>query len=310
MNRIKSSRKTGFVIIVFIYVAALIPGILVFNYFDNYNFLLRILLADIVGTILVWLSGVILKNSSVYDPYWSVAPMAIMFLYAVYTGQRFSTGTYIVLFAVFAWGIRLTLNWAYTFENLKSQDWRYDFYKSSFPSLWQFINFTGINMMPTLIVFGVMMPGILVIHNRFEANFLTYFFLIICLMAVGMQTVSDIQMHNFKKNRLTDISICRNGLWRYCRHPNYAGEILMWWGIYGMLLSFDFSYYVTGIGALLNTLMFVFISVPLMEKKLIKNKPGYEDYKYSTGMFFPLPKELSERSRIVRKLISSINGKS
>jgi len=309
LKKLKSSRKLSFLIILIIYISAILAGVYVFNYFSNYNILFRILLADIAGTLVVWIFGIVFKNSSVYDPYWSVAPVVIMFLYAFYTGNSFSTGTYAVLFAVSAWGIRLTLNWAYTFDNLNIQDWRYDYYKSAYPSLWHLINLTGINLMPTLIVFGSMIPGLLIIQNNFDANMLTYLFVLICLFAVIMQTTADLQIHQFKKTGKAKGAICKKGLWGFCRHPNYTGEIVMWWGVFGMLLSISFSYYIYGLGAIFNTLMFIFISVPLMENKLIKNKVGYKDYIDSVSMFFPSTKVIIGKSQIIEKLFSDMFGR-
>lgn len=287
MTGIKSSRTTGFLIITLIYVIAVISGIFVFKYLEGNHFLIRILMADIAGTIIVWGCGVFLGNSSVYDPYWSVAPLLILLLFAIYSGTIFTGSTYVVIFPVFLWGVRLTVNWAYTFKNLNFQDWRYDYYKSEYPKLWHLINLTGINLMPTLIVFGVMVPGLLIIHTGYEINALTFFFIILCVFAVMIQTFADSQMHNFKKQKKPANMICKAGLWNYCRHPNYTGEILFWWSICGMFFSFGDFLYIIALGPLLNTIMFIFISVPLMEKKLIRNKEGYIEYIESTGMFFP-----------------------
>jgi steroid 5-alpha reductase family enzyme len=77
------------------------------------------------------------------------------------------------------------------------------------------------------------------------------------------------------------------GVWRYIRHPNYLGEILMWWGVYFMMLSADASLWPALIGPLCNTLLFVTVSIPLMEGRQLRNKPGYSDYRARTGMLLP-----------------------
>ena len=113
--------------------------------------LLRLFVADFVATVFVWLWGVIFRNSSVYDPYWSVAPPLMLTGYAVYCGA-FTLPVILMLIAVWYWAIRLTVNWAYTFPNLNKQDWRYDMYKERFPRLWHIVNFTGINLIPTVVI--------------------------------------------------------------------------------------------------------------------------------------------------------------
>lgn len=52
--------------------------------------------------------------------------------------------------------------------------------------------------------------------------------------AVGfsVQVVADVQKLNFKNNSTNDGLMCTTGIWRYSRHPNYFGEILIWWGIF------------------------------------------------------------------------------
>ena len=70
-----------------------------------------------------------------------------------------------MLIAVCYWAIRLTGNWAYTFPDLNKQDWRYDMYKEKFPRLWHVVNFAGINLMPTIVVFLAMVPGVLLIEQ-------------------------------------------------------------------------------------------------------------------------------------------------
>ena len=61
--------------------------------------LLRLFVADFVATVFVWLWGVIFRNSSVYDPYWSVAPPLMLTGYAVYCGA-FTLPVILMLIAV------------------------------------------------------------------------------------------------------------------------------------------------------------------------------------------------------------------
>jgi steroid 5-alpha reductase family enzyme len=101
-------------------------------------------------------------------------------------------------------------------------------------------------------------------------------------------------MHRFRRQASPE-EICTRGLWRYSRHPNYLGEILMWWGVFLMLYSVDVSYWRTGIGAFANTLLFLFISIPLMEKRQLSNKPGYEAYLRETSMLIPMSPAFYQR---------------
>lgn len=106
------------------YVLAATIGIFVYHQTLTLGFVWAILLGDIAATIVIYVIGLFLQNASLYDPYWSVQPMFILTLVAMQqTTLHF--GTLLLLIVVFLWGLRLTGNWIYTFENLTWQDWRY-----------------------------------------------------------------------------------------------------------------------------------------------------------------------------------------
>lgn len=284
----KSSRALSFIIIAIIYIAAFFVGWATYKCpcVASWHVLWRLLIADVVATVFVWIFGLIFKNVSVYDPYWSVAPPVMMTAYACQLGS-WSGATVLLLIAVWWWGIRLTGNWAYTFRNLNSEDWRYTKYRTEkSPFVFQIINFAGLNMVPTIVVFMAMVPGFKIIEYGLPANALTVLACLLCIGAATLQLVADHQIHQFireKKGR-----VCNVGLWKHGRHPNYFGEITMWWGVYLMFLSVtpniahDWFWL---IGAVMNTLLFCYISIPLMEGRQLKNKPEYAEYKKHTRRF-------------------------
>ena len=291
IEKLKSSRRASFVVITLIYIVAAVLGIWAFADLKDIHFLLRLFAADFAATVFVWLWGVIFSNSSVYDPYWSVAPPLMLSGYAIYCGAS-SWPVVLMLIAVWYWAIRLTGNWAYTFPDLNKQDWRYDMYKEKFPRLWHVVNFTGINLIPTIVVFLAMVPGFLLIEQTVSSSVLsnswTWLGFIVCIGAATLQLVSDTQAHRFRKAHRGEV--CTVGLWSLSRHPNYLGEILMWWGVYMMYLTVGVrcqswsEILIPAIGALANTCLFVFISIPMMEKRQIANKPGYAAYRKNVRM--------------------------
>lgn len=81
----------------------------------------------------------------------------------------------------------------------------------------------------------------------------------------------------------------QEGVWKHSRHPNYLGEIFVWWGTYLFTIdAFGFSYFI--IFPILMTLMFRFISVPLLENKILRTRPEYNNYKQTARMFIPIKK--------------------
>jgi steroid 5-alpha reductase family enzyme len=81
--------------------------------------------------------------------------------------------------------------------------------------------------------------------------------------------------------------LMRNGLWKKSRHPNYLGEILTWWGLFFFSLSAGYEMWWTVAGPLTVTLMFIFISIPMLEKRELERRPEYEQYKKEVGMLLP-----------------------
>jgi steroid 5-alpha reductase family enzyme len=224
----------------------------------------------------------------VYDPYWSVQPLVIV-LFILTRFQVWNLGILMMLIALFYWGIRLTANWAYTFDSLESQDWRYDMLKEKSGKLYPVVSLLGINLFPTVIVFLAVLPAI-VFFEKGGSNFFTFVGFALCLLAASLQLFADIQMQRYRKSPHDKSEIINVGLWKYSRHPNYLGEILMWWGVFIMMFSVNPNLWIYGIGALLNTAMFFFISIPMAEKRLANYKANFDNYKKNTRMLLPLKK--------------------
>ena len=148
-------RSLSIAIIAAVYAVAAWAGFLVFGWASAAMAeLWALLLADVVATVITWFFGLVFRNVSVYDPYWSVAPPVMFTAWAVYKGC-FTLPVVLLLIAVWYWGIRLTGNWAYTFKGLDHEDWRYTRYRETqSPLVFHLINFFGLNMMPTLLVFA------------------------------------------------------------------------------------------------------------------------------------------------------------
>ncbi len=278
--RMLFSKRASVFIIAAIYVVAAVVGYCVFIGLEAaVPGLWALFVADAAATVIVWAFGVVFSNVSFYDPYWSVAPPVMFSAWAAYKGI-FSLPVVLLLAAVWYWGARLTGNWIYTFHDLSHEDWRYTrLRKTQSPLLFQLTNFFGLNMMPTVVVFAAMLPGFALYENGTNANIWTWLGFVMCLSAATIQLVADVQIHRFRNSNPG--RYCDVGLWRRGRHPNYFGEILMWWGVWVMSLSqgsFDWSI----AGPLAMTALFMFISIPMMERRQLENKQGYAEYRART----------------------------
>ena len=84
----------------------------------------------------------------------------------------------------------------------------------------------------------------------------------------------------------------KTGLWAYTRHPNYFGEFLVWWGIFGIVISSASLWWAIISPVLISLVLTRMTGVPITEASLVETKPHYGEYIKSTNAFFPwLPKK-------------------
>ena len=284
MKRLKQNRAASFVAVALVYIIATVVGIVVYRMLDL-SWWLSLLIADVAATVVTFIFSVIFGNASVYDPYWSVQPPVILIAFAI--GKELTVLGVLLLIVVSFWAIRLTVNWAYTFANLNHQDWRYTMLKEKTGIFYPVINFVGIHMVPTLVVYGCILPAVWAVINGVNVNFGSVLFLCLALGAATMQGIADVQMHKFRKNR--NASFIRIGLWKYSRHPNYLGEILMWWGVaFSVICAAPNAWYLA-VGALANTVLFFAVSIPMADGRQSR-KEGFAEYKKQTRMLLPIKK--------------------
>ena len=103
------------------------------------------------------------------------------------------------------------------------------------------------------------------------------------------EAVADAQLAAFVRNPINKGQLIQSGLWKYSRHPNYFGEVLLWWGIWVFTLTVEGGW-MTFLGPLTLTMLILFVSgIPMLEKKY-EGRIDFEDYKKRTSVFIPLPK--------------------
>lgn len=237
-------------------------------------------------TIVVFIGSSIHRNASLYDPYWSVLPIFFTLLGPVmHLFSDIEMREYLLMAVIFTWGVRLTGNWIYTWKGLHHQDWRYTELKNKTGIWYPAVNFLGIHLFPTLIVFVAYLPAFEVFGGeRPPLQLLDFVALAVGFFGIAIQTTADIQMHRFRKRFRGQIN--KKGLWGWSRHPNYLGEISIWVSVFLFGISAGAPLWPTVICPLVMIALFAFISIPMMEKRQSK-KDGWEDYRRNVGMLLP-----------------------
>ena len=131
---------------------------------------------------------------------------------------------------------------------------------------------------------------------------------VIWILAFAMESIADLQKVGFlraMKKAGKQRQVCNVGLWKYCRHPNYFSEWMVWNGLIIAAIPSWFSlrgaesdpvWFLLGLGLLLAskfmyaTLVYTTGAVP-SEYYSIQKRPDYKDYQQQTNRFFPGPRK-------------------
>lgn len=290
-------RSVSFLIVAAVYILAATLAVTVFILLKPFfqSVILLTFIVNVLATLVVWAFGLIFKNASMYDPYWSVQSIVIISAWLVLRNTPINIVDVLMLFCVSFWAVRLTYNWASGFKGLtKTQDWRYVMLKEKNPKIYFVTNLFGINLMPTTLVYLGTVPLYFAIFGKSAFNFFTSLGMIIMITATIIQLIADKQMRDFRKDNTNSQQIMDKGLWAYSRHPNYLAEIVFWYGVYVFSFSNITMPIYTIAGAVLITLLFLFISIPMIEKKLQNTRPGFQEYKQKVSMLLLLPQKKSK----------------
>jgi len=264
-----------------IYLLAFLVVYLLFPELTFSETMVNVFIADVLATVVVFLFSIIFNNSSVYDPYWSVAPPFIVVYLMTLFPEGNSVRQWIILALVLFWSLRLTINWLRGWSGLKHQDWRYTSIAKKTGKFYWPVSFFGIHFMPTVFVFLGCLPLWFSLSSTESINLYDVVATLFTFAAIMVEWMADEQLIKFRKSNSKE-PFMQSGLWAVSRHPNYLGEISFWVGMFLFLLSAtklnDSAGYWTVIGVISMVILFKFISIPLMEKRNIAGKQGYQEY--------------------------------
>ena len=282
----KSSRF--FVEIVCFYLIIGLAGWFTYRSLDSDSQLIRFFIADLVMTLAAYGLSLYKRNSSVYDPYWTVIPFYFLVMWWLLYRDTWSSAHYIAALVISFWSWRLTHNWYRGFPGWQHEDWRYVNFRKQFGRYFEWINFSGIHVFPTLMVFFGM-SGLFWFYNGQPVTTNGLFWLGCGLALTGtfLEFFADNTLHKARKDPSWIKGICiREGLWEYSRNPNYLGEMLFWIGLALVGQSAGAPIWTLS-GAIGMILMFVFASIPMKEKRLMESRSDFASYKADVSVLIP-----------------------
>jgi steroid 5-alpha reductase family enzyme len=296
------SKRASLAVLAGVYGAALGVGFLVAEAASGAGPLAAALLGDLAATAVVFVASVAGDNTSVYDPYWSVIPLPLALWWYFHPGPEGRADA--VRFALVAallglWGIRLTANFVRGWTGLGQEDWRYAAYRRLGMLRYRLVSLAGLQLMPTLVVFAALLPVYAVTRRPGDgANWRDGLAVAVALAAVVLETAADEQKRR-QRARAAPGEFMATGVWAWCRHPNYLGEVAFWWGVYGFAPAATWAHAWTVAGAVALTLLFRLVSVPLMDRRMTDRYPGYAEFAATCPALFrvlPPPRRRGRRA--------------
>lgn len=156
------------------------------------------------------------------------------------------------------------------------------------------IKFFGFWLLQGFSVWLIMLPSFLFwTTKKHQFSFLVVVGCVVWALGLAIESIGDYQKTKFYRTKNHAHSFIDTGLWRYSRHPNYFGEILLWVGVY-LFAASAFTWWIAVIallGPVYLTCLLRFVSgVPPLEKSAdaqFGHLPTYWKYKNSTNCLVP-----------------------
>jgi len=199
----------------------------------------------------------------------------------------------LLTFMVVAWALRLSGYLLYRVIK-NGKDSRFDEMRNSFAGFGKFWLLQGIG------VWAIMLPVIYLLSRDTVPAMGTLPLVGLYVWSFGLtvESYADFQLNKFRSDKINKGKWIDSGLWRYSQHPNYFGEIVLWWGvfIYG-ISEYSGAAWLVIVGPLTITGLLLFGSgIPILEKANKKRwgkNSAYKKYLKTTSILVPMPKRRS-----------------
>jgi steroid 5-alpha reductase family enzyme len=242
---------------------------------------------------ILFILSLALKRNDIADVAWGPGIALASWSSWYLAGQPTTTTTLVVLCLVSIWATRLGIR-IYLKNRRKGEDARYARWRAAWGQWFYFRSYLQVYLLQGFLMvvvgYGAVHASIYAITVPESTLFLIVGSLI-WITGFLFESIGDYQLDTFLKNPTNNGRLMRYGLWRYSRHPNYFGEVTMWWGIWLIIVPLPLSALAL-VSPLTITGLILFVSgIPLLEAGLAKH-PEFPQYAKTTNVFIPwFPKQ-------------------
>lgn len=234
-----------------------------------------------------FIMSLMLRRNDVADIAWGIGFIVLALVAQLATSNGSSRANFL-LALVIVWGVRLSLhigirNWG------KAEDSRYRKWREEWGSNAAVRSYFQVFLLQGILVVVVLLPATYVLAQQDSAlTVLDAIGASIWLVGFVFEAVADLQLVRFKRDPGNRGRVITSGLWKYSRHPNYFGELTLWWGVWLIACSVPGGWTTILGPATITALILLVSGIPMLEKKYEGN-PEFEFYRQRTSPFFPLP---------------------
>lgn len=231
---------------------------------------------------LIFILAIFRKDNSIVDIAWGLGFVIVSWgLYVQYPHPNSLS----ILIPVTLWGVRLSIYLFIRNNRSGKEDWRYAAWRKQWGA-WVYVRaYLQVFLFQGLFMWLISLP-MMGSSSQVYFTWLQVLGGMIFLTGFLWESISDAQLLRFKAKSENSGKIMRSGLWSLSRHPNYFGEILVWWGIFLIAISW-MPWWVALISPLtISGLLWKVSGVPMLEQKYADN-PDYQAYIKSTPALIP-----------------------
>lgn len=244
--------------------------------------------------VVTWIASLVQRDASLVDRVWGLGFVVAAWTYGLVAGVPTTRG-WVAIVLVSVWGLRLSgyitwRNWGH------GEDKRYQAMRRRNPETFAVRSLVTVFLLQAVLAWFISLPLLAAIVAETPAGlgWLDALAVAVWLVGFAFEAGGDWQLSRFLADPANRGKVMDRGFWRYTRHPNYFGDVVVWWAYF--LLALATGAWWAAIGSLTMTFFIIKVSgVALTDRNMAKDggskREGYDEYVRRTNAFIPGPRK-------------------
>lgn len=239
--------------------------------------------------LVAWLTSLALRDTGVVDVFWGLGFVAAAAAAAAGAVGSIPVRGWIVMLLTAVWAARLSGHIAVRNRG-RGEDPRYAAWREEHGSAWPWRSLITVFLLQGVLCWIVSLPLQAVVRADGPTRPSIFDVLGGALWLTGFtwEAIADYQLLRFKRDPTNRGRVLTSGLWSWSRHPNYFGEISLWWGFY-LIAAATPGGWMTVVSPLLVSFLLLRVSGVPMTDRMMEARPDWAAYARRTPALWPRP---------------------